>query len=292
MLLRLYENIDSEYRPRSLHGTVSLTIFLRDISDAFTKAALDDRFVNNAAGDSPPDGTIYNSTTSWEARAQSNMPLHDIMTHWLRYEVKDMNDNAWSPGDFNLHPIENKDMDKDIETNSGAKANEALGPVMPEMKTYRECIFGNPAYEWLLKDLQKHCDLVPSSPDLSSEIRKAILQALPSQTTLTRQEPSNSYKMTYNMDWDLVSFLKEQEYSEESYQALPLVITVTGSREAAQALTCSQYLHQTWPSSAAGILGLLQTLLFPDEKNKATGMLSPAMLKDLLRCIDYYLLFR
>ncbi|PCG96133.1 Nucleoside phosphorylase [Penicillium occitanis (nom. inval.)] len=182
-----------------------------------------------------------------------------------------MNDNAWSPGDFNLHPIEDKDKDKDIETNSGAETDEAVGPVMPELKKYRECIFGDPAYEWLLRDLQKHCDLVPSSPDLSSEIRKAILQALPSQTTFTRQEPSNLYKMTYNMDWDLVSFLNEQEYSKENYQALPLVITVTGSREAAQALTCSQYLHQTWPSSAAGILGLLQTLLIPEEKNKATG---------------------
>ncbi|KAF3398983.1 hypothetical protein DPV78_006688 [Talaromyces pinophilus] len=257
-----------KYRqPQILHGTVSLTIFLRDISDAFTKAALDDSSVNDAAGDSSPNGTIYNST-SWETRARANVPLHDIMTHWLN-EVQDMNDNAWSPGDFNLHPIEDKD--KDIETNSGAETDEALGPVMPELKKYRECIFGNPAYEWLLRDLQKHCDLVPSSPDLSSEIRKAILQALPLQTIFTRQEPSKSYKMTYNMDWDLVSFLNEQEYSEESYQALPLVITVTGSREAAQALTCSQYLHQTWPSSAAGILGLLQTLLFSEEKNKATG---------------------
>jgi hypothetical protein len=67
--------------------------------------------------------------------------------------------------------------------------------------------------------------------------------------------------MIYTLDWDLLSFLEDQEYSESNAEALPLVITLTGSREAAQALTCAQYLHQTWPSSAGKMLQLLQALL-------------------------------
>ncbi|KAJ5263401.1 hypothetical protein N7478_011006 [Penicillium angulare] len=222
--------------------------------------------------DSPPHAAPDDAPTSWETRAGSNMPLHDIMEQWSKYEVEETNDDAWGqpnenldegdddPSDdaesFNMNPIEETDTD------------ETLSTTMPALVKYREFIVGNPAYDWFLKDIHKHSHLVPSSPDISAEIRKTILQALPSQTTFSRREPVNLYKMTYSMDWDLISFLKEQEYNEENYRALPLVITLTGSREAAQALTCSQYLHQTWPSSAGEVLKTLQTVL---QKSKAAG---------------------
>ncbi|KAJ5100555.1 hypothetical protein N7456_006607 [Penicillium angulare] len=211
--------------------------------------------------DSSPAPASDDAPTSWETRVGSGMPLHDIMEQWSKYEVEGMDNGTWiepdesldgrdeySSGDvegFNMGPAEEID------------ADEALSTTMPALEKYREFIVENPAYDWFLNDIRKHCHLAPSIPD-----------ALPSQTSFSRREPIDLYKMTYSMDWDLVSFLNEQQYNEEAHRALPLVITLTGSREAAQAFTCSQYLHQTWPSSAGELLKLLQSVL---QKGKAAG---------------------
>ncbi|KAL6233112.1 hypothetical protein BDW75DRAFT_252188 [Aspergillus navahoensis] len=199
-----------------------------------------------------------------------NMALDEKMELWSRYDPNSSttwaayeNNEAWSDDEksatIDLRPV--------------AEADKALHAAMPELQEYRECIFGNPAYNWLLSDLQKHCLLAPSSPDMMAEIGRAIMQYLPSQVRFSRRESPRPYKMTYNMDWDLISFLEDQEYSEENFKALPLVITLTGSREEAQALTCSQYLHQTWPQSAGVVLGLLQALLESRMKASAIGTL-------------------
>ncbi|KAJ5157090.1 uncharacterized protein N7482_008190 [Penicillium canariense] len=196
------------------------------------------------------------------------------MQLWLQH-------NEDSEGDDTLAPIFGDD-EADLAglfTMPPPEINtdEDVDPVMPGLQKYRECILGNPAYDWLLGDIQRHCLLIPSRPDVMAEIRRTILQGLPSQLRFSRRELVPSYKMTYTVEWDLVSFLQDQEYSEENSKALPLVITLTGSREAAQALTCSQYLHQTWPSSAGVILELLQTLLDYENRIGALGELPDDM---------------
>lgn len=173
-------------------------------------------------------------STTRESWADDNMALDEIMKLWSNHDLDCANDEEWSESieeldsryenpsgpadDFSLHP--------EAET-------DAFNAVMPELQKYRECIVGNPAYDWLLGDLQTHCLLIPSSPDMMAEISRAILQGLPSQRHFSRRESTLYYKMTYTLDWDLISFLKDQEYSEEYSKALTLAITLTGSREAA-----------------------------------------------------------
>lgn len=65
----------------------------------------------------------------------------------------------------------------------------------------------------------------------------------------------------YAIQWDPIAFLKDQEYKEDPAEALPIVITLTGSADNAQALTCSQYLQQKWPSYGLQVLELIQSVL-------------------------------
>jgi hypothetical protein len=222
------------------------------------------------------------------------MALDEKMKLWSKHDADSVNDEAWSKsirefdtffpdggGENSPGPADTVNLHSAIETDN------AVSAWMPELHEYRECIAGHPAYDWLLGDLRRHCLHVPSTQNIMAEIGRTIMQGLPSQPRFSRRESSLSYKITYTVDWDLISFLEDQEYSEQNFKALPLVITITGSREAAQALTCSQYLHQTWPSSAGEILKLLQTLLESGTRDKATGMLFEIICGRYTPDIDY-----
>lgn len=151
------------------------------------------------------------------------------------------------------------------------QTDEALGAAMPGLQKFRECIVKSYAYEWLLNDLQRHCFLASSGPNLMAEVSDAILLNLSMESHSSKRESAIPFKMTYAMEWNLVQFLEDQEYIETNSQALSMVITLTGSRKAAQALTCSQYLHQTWPFSGGKVLNLLQSLLGPEKNGRAKG---------------------
>ncbi|OOQ86355.1 hypothetical protein PEBR_21823 [Penicillium brasilianum] len=210
--------------------------------------------------------SLEDPSTDTESTADENMPLGEKMKLWLSHDVDSTGESPLGSEEDLLTlllPI--------IEM--GEESNYDAYPVMPGLQKYRECVLENPAYDWLLGDIQRHCLLEPSSPDTRAEINSAIVQGLPTQLRFSRRESVPSYKVTYSLDWDLVSFLENQEYNESNAKALPLVITLTGSREAAQALTCSEYLHQTWPLSAGEMVKLLQDLLEKGPKTKATGKL-------------------
>lgn len=201
------------------------------------------------------------------------MPLNDKMDLWLRHDadaaeelLSGFEDGEAGPADLLALLLPMIEM--------GEEPNSDAYPVMPGLQKYRECVLENPAYDWLIGDIQRLCLLEPSTPDTMAEISSAILQGvLPPQLRFSRGESVPSYKMTYSLDWDLVSFLEDQEYNTDNAEALPLVITLTGSRGAAQALTCSEYLRQTWPSSADEMVKLLQALLESKPRSKASGML-------------------
>lgn len=154
-----------------------------------------------------------------------------------------------------------------LDSYSTDDEEEPVGVYMPELDTYRSSIIKSFAYEWLLVDLRKFYHLAPSSPDVMAEIRQKILQSMPSHTRVSRREGVSQHKMTYTLlNWDLISFLVDQEYSVGNMQALSMVITI-------RALTCAQYLHQTWPSSAGEILKFFQSLVGSGSTCEVTGML-------------------
>lgn len=76
--------------------------------------------------------------------------------------------------------------------------------------------------------------------------------------------------MRFLIDWDPISFLREQQYQGSLHETIEKVITLTGSTKNAQALTTLEYLRQTWPTTGEHILQLVKDVLREPQGQKHT----------------------
>ena len=122
---------------------------------------------------------------------------------------------------------------------------------------YRDFITKSPAFSWLVTSLQREATLTRATPDVMETIRDSVLSILPSTHKVSRRESSVEYKIVLELDWDPLIFLEEQQYTEKPDKALKRAITLTGSKNDAQALTASEYLSQTWPATGEFVMDLV-----------------------------------
>jgi hypothetical protein len=130
-----------------------------------------------------------------------------------------------------------------------------------ELPAYRDFIYKEPAYEWLLACLHRATLLTPSEPNYMDAIRAGVVSSLPRSHKLSRRQPSTTYKVLFRIDWDPRAFIKEQGYKEEPAEVIEKVITLTGSHKDAQALVCMKYLEQMWPLAAKYIIRLVKDVI-------------------------------
>jgi len=181
------------------------------------------------------------------------------MSNWFEnlHGLKDGGDANPDVHDFNRASssgLVNKDPDEELE-------EEPEESAMPELHAYQDFIFKSPAYEWLLATFRKELLLAPATPNYMGAIRREILHSLPSTHKVSRKESPQAYTVTFRIKWDPLAFIKEQDYGGEPCEAVKTAITLTGSAADAQALTCGQYLRQTWPLSGGHTTGLLQDVV-------------------------------
>ncbi|KAK6826419.1 hypothetical protein RU639_005434 [Aspergillus parasiticus] len=178
----------------------------------------------------------------------TKMDLGDLMDLWHQ-KLDD---------DFDIPHIDTEAdrsaVDDDIPT-------EDDGNDLPGLGTYRDLIMDSPVYKWLLGSLRRELDLQPAEPDARGAIRNRILDSLPFSRIVSRYDQPRIYQVKFTLNWDLVAFVKEQEYDTNKEGFLGRIITITGTRQDAQAMTCLQYLHQAWQSFGANILQLLEATL-------------------------------
>lgn len=92
------------------------------------------------------------------------------------------------------------------------------------------------------------CDSLKSFAQLAED----IMQPLSSETY--------KYSINYEVEWDLLAYL-DAEYEECRAQDVLSVLTLTRSQgDEYQALTCGEYLEQTWPYKSAAIASALREL--------------------------------
>ncbi|KAK0645260.1 hypothetical protein DIS24_g8055 [Lasiodiplodia hormozganensis] len=78
----------------------------------------------------------------------------------------------------------------------------------------------------------------------------------------------------FEIEWDLLGFLRRQKYDAALEIAVERAITLTGSAKNAQAMTCLDYMSQTWPVIGEEIVKVLQKAL------KATSLSCKTRLSD------------
>jgi hypothetical protein len=124
---------------------------------------------------------------------------------------------------------------------------------------YYDAAIRTPAFEWLVSILKREKSLDPSMLDKMRSFSAQIMENLP--VSLISRKRVQIYKATYIAEWDIWSFLREQSYDEPPELAIEGAIVLTGSVGSAQALTCGEYLRQTWPTNGDHIMRLLKKVV-------------------------------
>ncbi|KAK6356063.1 hypothetical protein TWF718_000437 [Orbilia javanica] len=116
------------------------------------------------------------------------------------------------------------------------------------INAYRDFINGAPAYGWLVERLRREILLAPAEPNHMLDIREQILKFLPAPRKISKKQSAKPFNVMFVLEWDPLAFVREQGYLEGAGDAIERAITLTGSLADSQALTCAEYLRQTWPS--------------------------------------------
>lgn len=126
---------------------------------------------------------------------------------------------------------------------------------------YRDFAPNTEAYTWLLTQLQRDMDSTLQELPAIQLIRDQILSSLPPPHRVSRSIASEPCSVLFEVDWDILGFFDSQDYSKPPNEALPGVITLTGSSSDAQASNCAQFLKQTWPVTGDMMLYFIRDLL-------------------------------
>ncbi|RFU34109.1 hypothetical protein B7463_g2198, partial [Scytalidium lignicola] len=193
---------------------------------------------------------------------REGMSLLDKMNMWDRK----------SGEDYSINDIE--------DLYKGVKDYEDESINVVDLSLYHRTIFNSTAYEWFLANLRKESvlSLSEKQPRVMAEISQEILNKLPTGT-MSKHGPVNIHEVEFLLQWEGTT---RKQLEQKLYEGLigsgrPSVSStiVTGSPEAAQALTIRQYLDQTWPTTGLQLLDVLQktvtnpdhryNVMFPDE---------------------------
>lgn len=152
---------------------------------------------------------------------------------------------------------------------------------LPDKYGYRQVVFESAAYKTLVARLQRQALLTPlTEADAMMTIRRRILQQLPQTRHLSRQTESETFSIVLRAPWDPLAFLRDQyEGPQDPGELLGRVITLTGSMGDAQALPCSEYLSQTWPTTGPHMLAAVTEALETGEKASSRSTWYPLPFK-------------
>ena len=114
------------------------------------------------------------------------------------------------------------------------------------------------AYQWLLGKIKAQL-VLDEGGTVMETIRTKILQAL-SFTKSGNTYRQAVYKATFEVAWCPATFIQDQ-FPDEQDIRLGAILVLTGSRLDAQATTCAQYMHQTWPTTGAELLLALEYMV-------------------------------
>jgi hypothetical protein len=159
--------------------------------------------------------------------------------------------------DENVDPLPDSTIDDTL-----APGNEEEQDInVPELAAYRELFSKSPIYQWFLARLRREILLAPMELNSVGKIRETTISSLPYSPTLSRYNSSQAFKMVFEMVWDPIAFVKQQEYLQKPSEAIEFAIILTESTIDAQATTCGHYVRQTWPMTGEHTLEMIRNAI-------------------------------
>lgn len=144
-----------------------------------------------------------------------------------------------------------------------------------QLPVYRKVLSESQAYQWFLSALRNEALLQRegSRPHMMTEsVCRRLLEKLPTGTISKRHSPS-SHEVTFVLDWDESMKLREDlPLSAWPAQSFASFVVLTGSPMKAQALTTSQYMRQTWPTTGVHMFDLVRNAIACPKSGKAAHL--------------------
>lgn len=190
--------------------------------------------------------------TATEAFDSAKIPIQELIYKWLDAIDSNMED---LPATVNVG-----EWDDDYEE---------FNPI--DSRVYGNLIRSSLAYKWLLRKVDVELRFSPPGNDTLNEIRHRIWSSLQTGHRISRKCSSMAQAVIYEIEWAPLSFIMEQQYKDTS-EIMDKIITITGSANCAQALTCTQYLRQTWPSSGDATIRLVKEVICKGVSHTCTRM--------------------
>lgn len=129
----------------------------------------------------------------------------------------------------------------------------------PRYRQFRDFLRHSPAYTWLL-DQARVCASLTKTAGTPLETINTKMDDL-FQAMEDRSLRGPIFDARFEMEWDLLGFLRRQKYDAPLEIAIERAITLTGSAKNTQAMTCLDYMSQTWPVIGEEIVKVLQKAL-------------------------------
>lgn len=165
----------------------------------------------------------------------------------------------------------NTNIDSAKDDYSEANPSKFQEATDPWLAAYHELIPKTEGYQWLLSRLKQELLMAPAKPSFMDTINNLITQSLQSSPQIGHHTSTTIYDAEFEVDWDIMAFLEQQQYSTALHEAIERVITVTGSYQDSYVTTCGQYIDQTWPSSGRITMQLVKVMVGSKIKYQTTS---------------------
>ena len=172
----------------------------------------------------------------------------------------------WNMAKDSTHPGLNED---------DQPSEEIIFP--PRYQEVRSFLLQGPAYDWLLKNCQSSALLIHADSTTMELFSQPIADMLSSMRP-SKSRQAQVYRATFDVDWDLPGFLRQQRYDTTLEIAIERAITLTGSIVNVQALSCLDYMCQTWPSTGNEVVRTLQNALSQQDLSSSSESISNGIL--------------
>jgi hypothetical protein len=159
------------------------------------------------------------------------------------------------------------DSDKVIEGEEKEDTDgAAISPAYLDIESF---LHQDLAYSAMLRTARSIATLTPDAAALRNitQSMERILNA----SGIYLQETMDTYQVQFDIDWDLFGFFKEQNYDASIGPIMERVITITGTADNAQALTCLDYMNMVWPLTARDTLKAIQKAMTSNSNSNSNS---------------------
>ncbi|KAL7914154.1 hypothetical protein GGI35DRAFT_490451 [Trichoderma velutinum] len=241
--------------PNQMHRDVMVFVhkYRHDISTSFQERNAEPDNVLDRLASRVGNVSLNDNVKTWlESLHGEQMEVENFEGQMMEYndysdEIATDNENYSTSG--------GSESIKDNDSQTGQEIQETT---KPWLNNYQDFIPKTEAYKWLVNRLQKEFRLAPAKPNIMDAVRLEISQSLQPVRRVSRKTSTKTYKVMFEVDWDITTFLEKQQYAIELAEAMERAITLTGSYQDAYISTCGQYLDLVWPLTGSLTLQLLK----------------------------------